>query len=400
MRGISPTMEKLFAVALALVLAAGTGAIWEAQSPSESDLENKATETPVVTRVQSALASSPSLIAKMVETRNEAGDDVRFLFGTSELERECDDTAHPTTFFDKYDTGFSLVCIGNAGCQSLWQAMELAALENEGAVKGDRIALMLGTQWFMDDGLTESAFAKRFSDETFSLVMANPKLSAETKREIYDRCVAMGSDPKHLDALADSSLPSRINRAFSDIPGNHDRSDDILSFLNEAATPIDKLPSERAALPSWDDLNAITESEGIASCTNNDLGIYDDYYTNVFLEQDEKNREENAPQCNEWSKKEFGDFKIFLDVCRDLGIRPLIVIQPAMGAYYDNTAYNQESRQLFYDQVRAVVDEAGAELLDLSVYEYDKYYLRDVMHPEWKSWVIVDQKLCEIYGRD
>ena len=239
MRGISPTMEKLFAVALALVLAAGTGAIWEAQSPSESDLEKRATETPVVTRVQSALASSPSLIAKMVETRNKAGDDVRFLFGTSELERECDDTAHPTTFFDKYDTGFSLVCIGNAGCQSLWQAMELAALENEEAVKGDRIALMLGTQWFMDDGLTESAFAKRFSDETFSLVMASPKLSAETKQKIYARCVAMGSDPKHLDALADSSLPSRINRAFSDIPGNHDRSDDILSFLNETASPIE-----------------------------------------------------------------------------------------------------------------------------------------------------------------
>ena len=38
------------------------------------------------------------------------------------------------------------------------------------------------------------------------------------------------------------------------------------------------------------------------------------------------------------------------------------------------------------------------DYLDLSGHDYDKYYLRDVMHLGWKGWVEVDRALCEFYG--
>ncbi len=392
-------MEKLIAVGLAIAVAGGLGAAWRVQAPSQHDLEAKAQEAPVLTRIQSAVASSPSFIADMVAARNAKGDDVRFLFGTSELEYVCDDTAHPTRFFDEHDYGFSLMCVGNAGCQSLWQAMELAALEEEGAVSGNRIALMLGTQWFMEDGLTESAFAKRFSEETFATVMANPRLSDATKQKIYDRCVAMGADPQQLDELKNPSLVSSINRAISDLPASVERSEAIMDDVNEQSRPFEEATADKSdAITDWEELDELVVEEGKRSCTNNDLGIYDEYYTDIFVPQDKENREKDEPQCTEWSEKEFGDFEIFLDVCRDLGIKPLVVLQPAKGAYYDNTPYDKESREIFYNKIRSMIDEADAELLDLTPYEYDMYYLRDVMHPEWKSWVIVNQKLCELYG--
>lgn len=45
-----------------------------------------------------------------------------------------------------------------------------------------------------------------------------------------------------------------------------------------------------------------------------------------------------------------------------------------------------------------MLDEAEVDYVDLSGHDYDKYYLRDVMHLGWKSWVEVDRALCEFYG--
>lgn len=90
--------------------------------------------------------------------------------------------------------------------------------------------------------------------------------------------------------------------------------------------------------------------------------------------------------------------QLFLVVCKELGITPLLVIEPVNGEYYDIQRYTKESRAEFYDELRDVLDGAEVDYLDLSGHDYDKYYLRDVMHLGWKSWVEVDRALCEFYG--
>ena len=187
-------MEKLIGVGLALALSAGLGGAWYVQAPTDASLKATVDERPVLPRVQDGVASSPSLIAEMVAKRAEASDNVRILLGTSELEQTTEDTAHPVRFSSENDCGFSLMAVGNAGCQSLWQATEVAALDAEGALPGRKIALMLGTQWFMGSGLSESAFAEKFSEESFAAAMGNERLSDETKEKIYQRCLAMGAD--------------------------------------------------------------------------------------------------------------------------------------------------------------------------------------------------------------
>ena len=103
---------------------------------------------------------------------------------------------------------------------------------------------------------------------------------------------------------------------------------------------------------------------------------------------------------SDWSEVEFSDLKLFLDVCKELGITPFLVIEPVNGEYYDIQPYTKESREGFYGKLRTALDEAEVEYLDLSSHDYDKYYLRDVMHAGWKSWVEIDRALCEFYGAD
>lgn len=69
-----------------------------------------------------------------------------------------------------------------------------------------------------------------------------------------------------------------------------------------------------------------------------------------------------------------------------------------MPKYYDMQQYTKESRDVFNARVREVAKEAEVALSDLSSRDYDKYYLRDVMHLGWKSWIEVDKALCEFYG--
>ena len=60
------------------------------------------------------------------------------------------------------------------------------------------------------------------------------------------------------------------------------------------------------------------------------------------------------------SSPEYDDLRCFLDVCKDLGIRPLIVMLPVNGYWYDYTGFPKEAREDYYNKVRSVAGEYNA----------------------------------------
>ena len=54
-------------------------------------------------------------------------------------------------FFEENDLGFSLISLGAGGYQSLWAAIETAALDQCGALPQKKIAFLIGDQWFMNE---------------------------------------------------------------------------------------------------------------------------------------------------------------------------------------------------------------------------------------------------------
>ena len=97
---------------------------------------------------------------------------------------------------------------------------------------------------------------------------------------------------------------------------------------------------------------------------------------------------------------EYDDLQCFLDVCRESGLDPYVIIMPVNGGWYDYVGLDRNARAQCYERVRVMCDEAGVECLDLSPYEYEPYYLRDIMHFGWLGWLDVEQGFMEFVKGD
>ena len=47
--------------------------------------------------------------------------------------------------------------------------------------------------------------------------------------------------------------------------------------------------------------------------------------------------------------------------------------------------------------VRMLEEEYGIQMLDLTGYEYEPYFMCDTMHLGWKGWLTVDRALIDYY---
>ena len=389
-------MKRLIAVCCALAVALGVGAVWCSQGPSDAELSRLARENPVNPRGDLALWGQPALLGEMVKAQNEQGRTVGFLLGSSELSQAVEDSAHPVRFFAENDLGFSLISMGAGGFQSLWSAIETGALDKCGALPEKKIALLLGTQWFMNSaGCTPEAFFKSFSEDALKACLANEGLSDDTKAKIADRVMELGIDEGTVKDALSGTVIGKVNSAVADLMSVGDADSQLADVLSAGNSCDDGWGA--SVKIDWRDMEAKAEVEGEAACTNNDYGIYDDYWDTYVSDRPWGTVYEGEPFA-EWSETEFYDLGLFLQVCKELGIEPLLVLEPVNGYYYDMQPYTKESRDVFNERVREVASEAEVALVDLSSHDYDKYYLRDVMHLGWKSWVQVDKALYEFYS--
>jgi D-alanine transfer protein len=90
---------------------------------------------------------------------------------------------------------------------------------------------------------------------------------------------------------------------------------------------------------------------------------------------------------------EFDDLRIFLQVCRETGIQPMLVLAPVNGYYYDYTGFPVEAREAYYQKIRDIAEEYGVLLADFSDQEYTKYFFEDRVHLGKKGWVMVNEAI-------
>lgn len=70
---------------------------------------------------------------------------------------------------------------------------------------------------------------------------------------------------------------------------------------------------------------------------------------------------------------------------------------PLHGTWSDYTGFTEDRRSQYYENVRAIAMEYGIEMLDLTGYEYEPYFMCDTMHLGWKGWLAVDRALIDFY---
>ena len=144
----------------------------------------------------------------------------------------------------------------------------------------------------------------------------------------------------------------------------------------------------------------LEKAESIAKiqCTTNEFGISDNYF-NTYVKDNLESRKNSEQNSSYVKSKEYDDLQLFLDICKDLKIEPLLISVPVNGRWYDYTGFSKEDRNQYYQNIRDIASKNNVELADFSDKEYELYFLKDIMHLGWKGWVYLDEAIYNFYQK-
>ena len=316
-------------------------------------------------------------------------DDAMVLFGSSELSTPPSLVSYvPAVVFGQKACGLDLAYVGEAYDQSLWQAIAAGAYANQ--LENRKVALIVSPSWFFDGGLDNSLFQTRFSYSLYRGFMDNPNLSEETRDYVCSRLLAQGIESSVVSAGGrDNALAAVNDAAYSFMDDLKLRSD--LRALREKGFAH---PVGGNEVPPFDTLRKRSLSEAQEKSTNNPWGFDNAAYDeNVGDNLDSiKGKLAGETMTN---TPEYDDFGLFLRVCRESGLEPLVIVAPLSGEYYDWVGIDAETRRGAYDHILTIANAYGARIADFSDREYEMYFLHDMVHFGWTGWVDVEQALYE-----
>lgn len=331
------------------------------------------------------------------------------VFGSSELSA-ADGVAYPPVLFQNGNSDFNMVLIGRGYMQSLHHAINAGALSEDFSAK--KVVLILSPQWFTEAHLSSEAYSSRFSERMFSKFLKNRKISKTIKTDVINRVRGLlAEDPKQLgrvekyeEVYLEHSLNpvSYIEMNVYDVFMDYKQRFLYCKNLAEIAENTTKNQSDGSKCIAenidFDKLLHKAEQAGKQACTNNEFYIYDEYFDTYIKENLEANRDSSVG-ANYSISPEYDDLRLFLNVCKETGIEPLIVNIPVNGRWYDWTGFSREDREAYYENVRSICSEYQVEMADFSDKEYEEYFLKDIMHLGWKGWVYLDEKVYQFYKK-
>jgi len=328
-----------------------------------------------------------------------------FLLGSSELGISV--PQNPMDFFPFKGVDYDLSCFGRPFLQSLQHATYLGGA---GVNVNQKVVYMLSIQWFEDpNAIKADHFASNFSDVQFYEFLKNPKISEENKRYYAERVYGFLRAAKKYQPEAyyaklylSSSVFSKAQKIA--LKPYYEIKQYLLSIQDKALIykKIKDLPNKknRQALKevNWDDEYAKIEKENENILSTNQFNLDDKTYNTNLKDEIDKHKGESK-NVNLIKSKEMEDYKFFLSVCKELGIKPYIVIQPVNGWYYDFTELTKAQRDEWSETVKKVAEDSNFDVLDLHGYDYKKYFLLDRQHLGKEGWLKVDEEIYKHFNK-
>ncbi|MBO3445408.1 D-alanyl-lipoteichoic acid biosynthesis protein DltD [Clostridium sp. CCUG 7971] len=329
------------------------------------------------------------------------------MMGSSELSSAIK-RQHPTNYFNTNRSKNGLTAIGRPFTQSLQHTTTLGSLNPE--IKDRKVVLLVSMQWFMDkEGVSGEHYQLRFSPSQFYNFLDSNKLSKDSK----DKLVARSEN------LLSTSNEYKPEYVYSKLYNSNDFTSKTEKFLLKPYFELRKyfvrlkekgllykklLCSENAksykekGKIDWEKEKSLAIEEAKHRVGNNELAIDQYYYNENFKEGIDKFKD-RYKDVNLLESVEFKDYELELQVCKELGIKPVVVVLPSMDRYYNLTGISKEERHEFYDKVIDEAKKYDFESIDLRDKETEKYYLRDVMHLGTKGWVDLCEKLYKKFDQ-
>ena len=326
-------------------------------------------------------------------------ENTHLLLGSSELSVANKKEFHPTQMFN-YDD-FHLMEVGGGFFQNVIQASTLASLEPIMTQK--KVAIIESLTWFDQKGMRQDAFESRISKEHVYYTLVNPKLSKETKLKFINRVLELSAKN---DSLV--STFERYKRVL--VEGEGSQIDQFMiqmelakfsvnvvqAFYDEQS--LESFPSKGSAMPdyNWDEVLAKNEEQAKKDTQSNKYHFDDWYYKKQIADKLESLKDSNAT-FKYTESPEYEDFKLFLQIAKELGVEVLVITFPVNGPWYDYIGIDASQRNAFSTKINEIVKEAGVKQVDLTSHDYDPYYIWDATHPGWKGWPLVEKELVKFF---
>jgi D-alanine transfer protein len=322
-----------------------------------------------------------------------------FLLASSEMSIKV--PQNPLKLFPIKGETYDLSGFGRAFSQSLQQANYLGGADIN---DNQKVAYVLSIQWFeKQNELDPASFVANFSEVQFYKFLNNPKISENNKRYYADRVYNFLTKAKkyspeayyaklYLDSSKFSTFQKAAFKPYYEIKQYLlDVQDKALIYeeLKDLPNIADKKQPKEI---NWDEEYKKIENENEKLISTNELKLEDNYYKEYLGSTVSKHKGE-CKSDDLLSAKEMDDYKFFLSVCKDLNIKPYIILQPANGWYADYEELSKDARQNYYEEIKKLSKDSGFEVLDLSQYEYKQYFLFDTQHFGKEGWLKVDEEI-------
>lgn len=327
------------------------------------------------------------------------------LLGSSELSSSV--VQNPINVFPFKGAEYDVSIFGRAYTQTLQHTAMLNSISNLNS--DDKIAIVVSAQWFeKEDGIAGNDFSVNFSEQQFYKIFENDKVSKENKlyyakrmAELLNESGQFGEEMIYAKLYSNDNIVSKITlgllkpyyslKEYMLDVKDKVQTIKVLNGLGEKKdTPIKEI--------NWEEEYIKADAEGASKVTNNDINVDDNYY-DKYLRDVYDELEGKWNDVDLLTSKELQDYELFLNVSKELGVKPLVVLMPLNGLYYDHLGLTKEKRDLFYNTVEAMAKDRGFDVVNLQDKEYEKYYLSDVMHLGWKGWLTIDEEMYKYFEK-
>lgn len=323
------------------------------------------------------------------------------LFGSSELGYEGEQNI--TNYFPNSKVPYSVDKIGHASVQNLLHLMKLGSI---GCSEDSKAAIIVSLQWFNGEDIGKEAFWSNFSELQFYSFMNNPDIQEEEKQYVCQRILSLSYDniliePIYLYAklYSSNSMIIKVGRIvvypfyniwkqFLTVKDKYQLYQKLREYKKRTDTTVYQV--------NWEEEYKKAEKQGKESCTNNPFYVEDNYY-NTYI-KDEIETVKDSMINEKLLSKEIDDFECFLKIAKQLGVKPYLIFMNTNGYYYDYVGIDRTTREHLYDKLVALAKKYDMNYLDLRDYEYEPYFMYDVMHLGWKGWLYTSEKIAEYFA--
>jgi D-alanine transfer protein len=328
-----------------------------------------------------------------------------YIFDSSNLSN-TDSPYHPSSLF-KGREEFIPYLVGESGISTIHHILKIVDLGN--AIRNRKIVFLVEPLYFITGNPHSYKIDRGFSALHVYHFLFKSQMNRNLKTEIAKSLLKSGKfygDPILMCLLRNVTKkhPNKIIQEFIGPIGygilvfleQMDRINAYQLIISQHSTPTQTVQNGELI---WNDLMMRAEKDGEKACQSNDFSISDSRYNEHIRYH--LNSSRNEAQNNKFlSLGQLNDFQVLLTLCKEFDLKPLFIIEPVNGFWYDYMGLPKKVRYQFDSQITRMIRKAGFSYADFSSHEYEKYFLRDTKHIGWKGWVYIDQAMDRFYHQE